>query len=51
MKRSKLRKKFNKERNAQKNSNYKQQLNYCSNLLKESKARYRFNNITIKPFF
>ena len=52
-----------KERNAKNLSNYKQQQNYCSNLLKESKTRH-FNNLnvkgvtenkpfwkTIKPFF
>ena len=59
-KESKLKDKFNKERNW---SNYKQQRNDCSNLLKESKTRH-FNNLnvkdltenkrfqkTIKPFF
>ena len=63
MKRSKLKNKVNKERNPKNWSNYKQQRNYCSNLLKESKTRH-FNNLnvkyitenkrflkTIKPFF
>ena len=40
MKRSNLKNKFNKERNAKKWSDYKQQRNYCSNLLKESKIRH-----------
>ena len=63
MKRSKLRNKFNKERNAKYWSDYKQQRNLCSNLLKESKARHIINlNVkdvtenkhfwkTIKTFF
>ena len=63
MKSSKLKNKFNKERNAKNWSSYKQQRNYCSNFLKESKTR-PFNNLnvkdvtenkrfwrTIKPFF
>ena len=63
MKRSKLRNKFNKERNIENWSGYKRQRNLCSNLLKESKKRH-FNNLnvtdvtenkqfwrTIKPFF
>ena len=63
MKRSRLQNKFIKERNSKNWSNYKQQRNYCSNLLKESKTRH-FNNLnvkgvtenkpfwkTIKPFF
>ena len=63
MKRSKVRNKFNKGRNAKNWSDYKQQRNYCSNLLKESKTNH-FNNLnvkdvtenkrfwkTIKPFF
>ena len=63
MKRSKLENKFSKERNAKNWSDYKQQQNYCSNLLKESKTRH-FNNLnakvetenkrfwkTTKPFF
>ena len=63
MKRSKLKNKFHKERNAKNCSNYKQQRNYCLNLLKESKTCH-FNNLhvkdvtenkrfwkTIKPFF
>ena len=56
MKRSKLKNKFNKKRNAKNWSNYKQR-NYCSNLLKESKTRH-FKNVTenkrfwkTKPFF
>ena len=40
MKRSNLKNKFNKERNAKNWSDYKQQRNYCSNLLKESKIRH-----------
>ena len=36
MKRYKLKNKFNKERNAKYWSDYKQQQNHCSNLLKES---------------
>ena len=47
MKRSKLRKKFNKERNAKNWSNYKQQRKCYSNLLKKSKTRY-FNNLDVK---
>ena len=63
MKRSKLRNKFNEERNIENWSEYKRQRNLCSNLLKESKKRH-FNNSnvkdvtenkqfwrTIKPFF
>ena len=50
MKRSLLKNKFNKERNAKNWLDYKQQRNYCSNLLKESKTRH-FNNITTRPFF
>ena len=63
MKISKLKNKFNKKRNAKNWSDYKQQRNYCSNFLKESKTRH-FNNLnvkdvsenkrfwkTIKPFF
>ena len=63
MKRSKLRNKFNKERNIENWSEYKRQRNLCSNLLKESK-KCHFNNLnvkdvtenkqfwkTIKPFF
>ena len=47
MKRSKLTNKFNKQRNAKNCSNYKQQRNYCSNLLKESKT-FPFNNLNVK---
>ena len=47
MKRSKLKNKFNKERNAKKWFNYKQQRNYCSNLLTESKTRH-FDNLNVK---
>ena len=47
MKRSKLKNKFNKERNAKNWSNYKLQRNFCSNLLKESKTRH-FNNLNVK---
>ena len=62
MNRSKLRNKFNGERNTENWSEYKRQPNICSNLLKESKKRY-FNSLnvndvtenkkfwkTIKPF-
>ena len=63
MKRSKLKNKFSKERIVEDWSNYKQQQNYYSNLLKESKTRhFNYLNIkdvtenqrfwkTIKPFF
>ena len=47
MKSSKLKNKFNKERNAKNWSSYKQQRNYCSNFLKESKTR-PFNNLNVK---
>ena len=47
MKRSKLRNKFNKERNIENWSEYKRQRNLCSNLLKESKKRH-FNNLNVK---
>ena len=47
MERSKLRNKFNKERKAKNWSDYKQQRNYCSNLLKESKTHH-FNNLNVK---
>ena len=63
IKRSKLRNKFNKERNIENWSEYRRQRNLCSNLLIESKKRH-FNNLnvkdvaenkqfwrTIKPFF
>ena len=63
MKASKLRNRFNEERNAKNSSDFKQQRNHCSNLLKEPKTR-NFNNLnvkdltekkpfwkTIKPFF
>ena len=40
MKRSKLKNKFNKERNDKNWFNYKQQRNYCLKLLTESKARH-----------
>ena len=62
MKRSKLRNKFNEERNIENWSEYKRQRNLCSNLLKQSKKRH-FNSLnvndvtenkkfwkTIKPF-
>ena len=45
-KRSELKNKFNKERNAENWSDYKQR-DYCSNLLKESKTRH-FNNHSVK---
>ena len=47
MRRSKLRNKFNKERNSKNWSNYQQQQNYCLNLLKESQAHH-FNNLSVK---
>ena len=47
MKRSKLKNKFNNERNTKTWSNYKQQRNYYSNLLKESKTP-PFNNLNVK---
>ena len=63
MKRSKLRNKFNEERNIENWSEYERQRNICSNILKQSKTRH-FNNLnvkdvtetkqfwkTIKPFF
>ena len=63
MKRSKLRNKFNEERNIKNWSEYKCQRNLCSSLLKQSKKRH-FKNLnvkdvtekkhfwkTIKPFF
>ena len=62
-KRSKLRNKFNEERNIENWSEYKRQRNLCSNLLKQSRKRH-FNSLnvnditenkkfwkTIKPFF
>ena len=48
MKRSELRNKFNKERNAENWSDWKQQWNYCSNFLKESKTSY-FNDFNVEP--
>ena len=58
MTRSKLKNKFNQERNIGNWSEYKRQRNLCSNLLKQSKKRH-FNSLnvnekfskTIKPFF
>ena len=63
MKRSKLKNKFNEERNIENWSEYKRQRNLCSNLLKQSK-KCHFNSLnvnevtenkkfwkTIKPFF
>ena len=47
MKRSKLRNKFNKERNIEIWSEYKRQRNHCSNLLKQSKKRH-FNSLNVK---
>ena len=47
MKRSKLRNKFNMGRKAKNWSDYKQQRNHCSNLLKEFKTSH-FNNLNIK---
>ena len=46
MKRSKLRNRINKERNAKNWSDYKLRRSYCSNLLKQSKTRH-FNNIIV----
>ena len=46
MKRSKLRNKFNKERNIENWSEYKRQRNLCSNLLKQSKKRH-FNSLNV----
>ena len=46
MKRSKLKNKFNKKRNAKNWFNYKQQ-NYCSILLTESKTHH-FDNLNVK---
>ena len=63
MKRSKLRSKFNEEKNIEYLSEYKRQCNLCSNLLKQSKKRHfnslNVNDVTenkkfwkiIKPFF
>ena len=63
MKRSKLKNKFNEERNIKNWSDFKRQRNLCSNLLKQSK-KCHFNSLnvndvtenkkfckTIKPFF
>ena len=47
MRKSKLKNKFNEERNAKNWSNYKQQRNNCSNLLKESKASH-LNKLNVK---
>ena len=47
MKRSKLKNKFKKETNAKNWFSYKQQRNYCSNLLIESKTRH-FDNLSVK---
>ena len=47
IKRSKLKNKFNQERNVKKWSDYKQHQNYCSNLLKEAKTHH-FNNLNVK---
>ena len=46
MKRSKLRNKFNEERNFENWSEYKCQRNLCSNLLKQSKKRH-FNSLNV----
>ena len=46
MKRSKLKNKLNKERNAKTWFNYKQQRNYCSILLTEFKTH--FDNLSVK---
>ena len=47
MKRSKLKNKFSEKRNAKNWSDYKQQRNYCSTLLKKYKTRH-FNNLNVK---
>ena len=47
MKKSKLKNKFNKERNDKNWFNYKQKRNYCSHLLTESKTRH-FDNLNVK---
>lgn len=47
MKRSKLRNRFNKERNIKNWSEYKHQRNNFSNLLKHSK-KYYFNNLNVQ---
>ena len=47
MKRSKLRNKSDKERNAKTWCDYKQKQNYCSNLLKRNKTHH-FNNLEVK---
>ena len=47
MKRSKLRNKFNEDRNIENLSEYKCERNLCSNLLKQSKKRH-FNNLNVK---
>ena len=47
MKRSKLRNKFDEERNIENWSEYKRRRNLCSNLLKQSKKRH-FNNLNVK---
>ena len=47
MQRSKLRNKFNEQRNIENWSEYKRQRNLCSNLLKQSKKRH-FNNLKVK---
>ena len=47
MKRSKSKNQFNKERNAKNWFNYKEQRNYCSNLLTESEIRH-FDNHNVK---
>ena len=46
MKRSKLRNKFNEERNIENWSQYKRQRNLCSNLLKQPKKRH-FNSLNV----
>ena len=50
MKRSRLKGKFSKERNAKNWSDYKQQRNYCSNHLKESKTHH-FDNLNVKDVY
>ena len=47
MKRSKLRNKFNEERNIENCSEYKRQRSLCLNLLKQSKKRH-FNSLNVK---
>ena len=47
MKRSKLRKKFNRNRNHENWRNFKFQTNYCVNLLRKTKKQY-YKNLNVK---